>query len=160
MFKVIQNGVNRLDIEMSGKLNAEEMKTALDELINKSVDIKNGKMFYDIVDFHLPSLEAIAVEFSRLPSMLKFIRKFSRAAVLTDKTWLKKVSELEGVLIPGLEIKAFERDQRAVAEAWLTGWPEYHLIKTVFKKLTVIANILTSEEVIVIFYECYNLLLQ
>ena len=121
MFKVIQNGEDRLDIEMSGKLNAEEMKTALDELINKSVDIKNGKMFYDIIDFHLPSLEAIAIEFSRLPSMLKFIRKFSRAAVLTDKTWLKKVSELEGVLIPGLEIKAFERDQRAVAEAWLTG---------------------------------------
>jgi len=44
--------------------------------------------------------------------------KFDRAAVLTDKTWLKTVSELEGVFFPGLEIKAFDRDQKA--EAWLS----------------------------------------
>ena len=35
MFKVIQNGMNRLDITMSGKLNAEEMKISLDELVSK-----------------------------------------------------------------------------------------------------------------------------
>ncbi len=48
------------------------------------------------------------------------MKKFDRAAVLTDKTWLKKVSEFEGVLYPGLEIKAFNRDQKAEAEAWLS----------------------------------------
>jgi hypothetical protein len=99
MFKVIQNGINRLDIE--------------------SKDIENGKMLYEIIDFHLPSLGAIAIEFSRLPSMFGLMKKFDRAAVLTDKTWLKKVSELEGALYPGLEIKAFNRDQKAEAEAWL-----------------------------------------
>jgi hypothetical protein len=39
---------------------------------------------------------------------------------LTDKTWLKKASELEGALFPGLEIKAFNRDQKAKAEQWLS----------------------------------------
>lgn len=107
MFKVIKKGMNRLDIEMSGKLDAEGMKMALDELVDKSKDIQNGKMLYDVIDFHLPSLGAIAIEFSHLPSMLGLLKKFDRAAVLTDKTWLKKVSELEGVLYPGLEIKAF-----------------------------------------------------
>jgi len=120
MFKVVQNGMNRLDIELSGKLNAEEMKVALDELVSKSKNIENGKMLYDVVNFHLPSLNAIAIEFSRLPSMLGFIKKFDRAAVLTDKSWLKKVSEFEGALIPGLEIKAFDRDQKKEAEAWLS----------------------------------------
>lgn len=120
MFKVVKNGLNRIDIEMSGKLNAEEMKTALDELVSKSENIEHGKMLYDVVDFHLPSLDAIAIEFSRLPSMFGFLKKFNRAAVLTDKAWLKKVSEFEGVLIPGLEIKAFNRDQKEQAEIWLT----------------------------------------
>lgn len=119
MFKVVQNGVDRLDIEMSGKLNAEEMKIALDELVSKSKNIENGKMLYDVVDYHLPSLDAIAIEFSRLPSMFGFIKKFNRAAVLTDKAWLKKVSEFEGVLIPGLEIKAFSREHKEQAEIWL-----------------------------------------
>ena len=120
MFKVIQNGTDRLDIELSGKLNTEEMKVALDELANKSKDIENGKMLYEIIDFHLPSLGAIAVEFSRLPSMFGLMKKFDRAAVLTDKTWLKKVSEFEGHVIPGLEIKAFDRDQKGEPEAWLS----------------------------------------
>ena len=119
MFEVKQNGENRLDIKMSGKLNADEMRIALDELVEKSKNIENGKMLYDIVDYHLPSLKAIAIEFSRFPSMLRWIKKFNRAAVLTDKNWLKKASEFEGALLPGLKIKAFGRDQKAEAEAWL-----------------------------------------
>ena len=120
MFKVIKNGPDRLDIELSGKLNTEEMRIALDELASKSKDIENGKMLYEIIEFHLPSLGAIAVELSRLPAMFGLIKKFDRAAVLTDKNWLKKASELEGLLIPGLEIKAFDRNQKEEAEAWLS----------------------------------------
>lgn len=121
MYKIALNGINRLDIEMSGRLDADGMKAALDELTEKSQYINHGRMLYDVVDFHLPTLEAIAIEFARLPSMFGFIGKFDRAAVLTDKNWLKKISELEGALIPGLEIKAFDREQRAEAEEWLSG---------------------------------------
>ena len=120
MFKVMPNGKNRLDIELSGKLDVEDMKIALDELVSKSENIENGKMLYEIIDFHLPSLGAIGVEFSRLPAMFGLIKKFDRAAVLTDKTWLKKATEFEGALFPGLEIKAFNRDQKAEAEDWLS----------------------------------------
>jgi hypothetical protein len=120
MFKVTPNGNNRLDIELSGKLNSDEMKVALDELTSKSENIENGKMLYEITEFHLPSLGAIGVEFSRLPSMFGLIKKFDRAAVLTDKAWVKKASEIEGALIPGLEIKAFDRSQKEEAEEWLT----------------------------------------
>lgn len=120
MFKITRVDENRLDIEMSGRLNSEQMETALDELVEKSEGIGKGRMLYDVVDYHLPSLGAIVIEFSRLPSMFGFIKKFDRAAVLTDKTWLKKASEFEGAIFPGLEIKAFGRDQRAEAEAWLS----------------------------------------
>ena len=119
MFKIIPKGVHRLDIELSGKLDTEEMKTALDELVRQSAKIENGKMLYEIVDFHLPSLGAMAIELSRLPAMLGLMKKFKRAAVLSDKTWLKKLSEIEGALFPGLEIKAFDRNKKAEAEAWL-----------------------------------------
>lgn len=121
MFKVSLCGSNRLDIELSGKLNSDEMKTALDELVEKSENIKNGKMLYDVIEFHLPSLGAILIEFSRLPEMLRLMKKFDRAAVLTDKTWIQKVSEFEGAFFPGLEIKGFSRDQKQQAEAWLAG---------------------------------------
>lgn len=121
MLKVTRVSENRLDIEMSGKLDSMQMEKALDELLAKAEGIENGRMLYDVVDYHLPSLGAIGLEFSRLPAMLRFMKKFNRAAVLTDKAWLKTISELEGALYPGLEIKAFDRDQKAAAEAWLSG---------------------------------------
>ncbi len=119
MFKVIKNGANRLDIELSEKLDTEDMRVALDELISKSENIEKGNILYEIIDLPVPSLGAIGVELSRLPEVFELVKKFDRIAVLTDKDWLKKVSELKGALYPGLEIKAFNRDQKAEAEVWL-----------------------------------------
>jgi len=121
MLKVIRHSNNRLDIVLTGKLDANEVKIALDELESKAQGIENGQMLYEVIDFQLPTAGAIGVEFSRLPAMPGLVKKFSRAAVLTDKTWLKKVSEFKGMFYPGLEIKAFDRNQKAQAEAWLSG---------------------------------------
>ena len=119
MIKIERVNQNRLDIEMSGKLDSEGMAKALDELVEKSEGIENGKMLYDVIEYKLPTIDAIILEFKRLPKMFDFIKRFRRAAVLSDKIWLKTISELEGKLMPGLEIKAFDREQRAAAELWL-----------------------------------------
>ncbi|MFC6635464.1 STAS/SEC14 domain-containing protein [Microbulbifer taiwanensis] len=123
MFKVERAGENRLDITISGKLDSEEMKQALDALVTKSDGIEKGKMLFDIIEYKLPSIGAIGIELSRLPSMLGFIRKFSKAAVLTDEDWIGKTSEMEAALIPGLEIRAFSRSRKADAKAWLNSDP-------------------------------------
>jgi hypothetical protein len=119
MFKVTKRGDNRLDIELSGRLDSDEMKAALDDLIDQSDAIENGKMLYDIIDFNMPSMNAIAIELSRMPELFGLIKKYSKVAVLSDTNWIKKASELEGMLIPGLDIKAFDREQREQAEKWL-----------------------------------------
>jgi hypothetical protein len=119
MLQIESKGPNRIDLELSGKLDANEMKSALDELISKAEDIEHGRMLYRIVEFHLPTLGAIGVELSRLPGLLRMVGRFDRVAVLTEKEWLKKASEFEGALIPGLEIKAFALDEESQAEAWL-----------------------------------------
>lgn len=105
---------------MSGRLDEDSMRRALDEISAKTADIEKGTMLYDVIDFHLPTLSAIRIEFARLPSMLGLMKRFDRAAVLTDKSWLQKVSEIEGWFFPNLEIKAFARTDRDKAEAWLS----------------------------------------
>jgi len=119
MFKITPNGPNRIDIEFSGKLDSDEMKTALDELVAGAREIENGRMLYRVGDFALPTIGAMVIEFWRLPSMLGLIRRFDRCAVLADQKWLKTISEIEGALIPGVEIKGFGLDEEAAAEAWL-----------------------------------------
>ena len=119
MFRITLKGPNRIDIELSGKLDRDDMKVALEELLSKTKDIRNGRMLYRVGDIKLPTISALVVKFSRLPELFRLIRNFDRAAVLADKEWLKTVSEIEGALIPGLEIKGFDPDQEAQAEAWL-----------------------------------------
>ncbi len=121
MFRVNPNGPNRIDIEISGKLDSDEMKIALDELTANSEGIENGTMLYRIDDFEIPTLGAIAVELSRIPELFKLIGRFDRVAVLSSKKWIQNASEIEGALIPGLEIKAFDLDEEAEAEMWLAG---------------------------------------
>ena len=67
----------------------------------------------------LGDLGEVGVELSRLPQLLRFIRRFDRCAVIAGKEWLRKASEVEGALIPGLTIKAFDLHQEAEALAWL-----------------------------------------
>jgi len=121
MFTIKPNGDNRIDMTISGKIREEEMERVLDEFNELARDVENGRMLYTIDDFKFPSLGAIAVELTRLPQLFNTIRKFDRAAVLADEGWIQKISELEGALIPGLEIKAFDRADKAAAEAWLAG---------------------------------------
>ena len=121
MFKVIRNGDNRIDIDLSGKLDSDAMNVALDELISNAKDINHGQILYRISDFDIPTLGALGVELSRIPELFRWIKKFDRVAVIANKNWVKKASEIEGALIPGLEIKAFDLEEEAEAENWLVG---------------------------------------
>lgn len=119
MFDIKSNGPFRVDININGKIDSEEMKAALDTLIEKSSGMKNGVMLYTITDLSLPSLGALGVELSRLPSLFTLLKSYSHVAVVADKAWIRKMGEWEGALIPGLEIKGFEPEALAAAEAWL-----------------------------------------
>ena len=120
MFTIKQNGNDRLDMVLSGKLDEQDMEAALDEFMEKSESIEHGKILYEVYDFEFPTLSAMRVKLSRLPVLFGVIRKIDRIAILTEKSWLKYVSELEGTLFPGLEIKAFNLNEKDEAETWLT----------------------------------------
>jgi hypothetical protein len=119
MFQVMRNGENRIDVDFAGKLDSNDMRVALDELSQKSEGIEHGRVLYRVGDFALPTLGAIAVELSRIPQLFRFVRRFDRMAVVAGKEWVRTASEVEGALIPGLQIKAFDLGQEAEAEAWL-----------------------------------------
>ncbi len=119
MFETKVNGPNRIDISISGKIDSDNMRESLDALDNHSQGFENGRMMYRIDNFDMPSFGALAVELSRLPMLFDLLRRFDRVAVLTEKRWLQKLSELEGKFLPGLSIKAFDSGEEEQAERWL-----------------------------------------
>jgi hypothetical protein len=119
MFHVTRIGDKRIDVDFSGKLDSSEMRFALDELLRKSEDISNGHLLLRIGDFDVPTLGAMGVELARIPQLFRFIRRFDRCAVVSGKEWLRRASEIEGALFPGLTIKAFDELQNTEAHNWL-----------------------------------------
>jgi len=107
MFKVTKQSNSRVDIEFEGALDADGMRIAMDELLEKSQNVEDGRMLYRIGDFKMPTLGALAVEFSKLPKLFSLLGKYDKCAVLSDTAWIRKATEIEGALIPGIEIKSF-----------------------------------------------------
>ncbi len=119
MHEVNRAGNDRPDISVRGKMDAQEAARMIESLLASSEGIENGRMLIDVEDFDLPSFGDFRVEFPRLPDPLRLTRQFTRAAVLADEDWIRALSSVESKLIPGLEIKAFRKDQRYHAETWL-----------------------------------------
>lgn len=121
MLRVSKPSANRLNIEFSGVLDAVTMRSALDGLFEKSEGITQGAMLYQISDFQMPTIGAVAVELYRLPKLFCLIRKFEKCAVLSDAAWIRTAAEIEGAIIPSLSIKTFGPNDIKAAEAWLNG---------------------------------------
>ncbi|WP_295317480.1 STAS/SEC14 domain-containing protein [Roseobacter sp.] len=121
MLSVSKPSANRLNLSFSGTLDADQMRIALDKLIEHSDGISGGTMLYRISDFQLPTLGALAVEFRHLPELLSLAGRFEKCAVLSDEAWIRTAAEIEGAIFPSLEIKAFPLSAEEAAEAWLAG---------------------------------------
>ncbi len=119
MLKIKKIGPNRVDLDLSGRIDADAMRQGLEDMFNASEDIEHGKMLYTIPEFAMPTLSAIAVEMSYLPKLFGLLGRFDRCAVLTDAAWIRTAAEIEGALFPGIDIKAFELDDVEAAETWL-----------------------------------------
>jgi hypothetical protein len=121
MLNISKPSIDRVDIALSGALDADAMRSALDQLIQASEGVTHGRMLYKISDFEMPTLGAMAVEFYRMPKLFGLIGKFDKCAVLSDTGWIRTAAEMEGAVFRSLEIKSFGLADVKIAEAWLDG---------------------------------------
>lgn len=119
MFTISHPAPDRVDILLTGPVDAEMMAAGLDDLMAASEDISDGRMLFRITEFAMPTAGALAVELGRLPQLFRLVGRFRRCAVLSDESWLRTAAEGEGAVIPGLAIKSFALHQGEMAENWL-----------------------------------------
>ena len=119
MLSVTKPSDNRINLDLKGEIDADDMRKGLDDLLSMSADMTGGRMFYTITEFAIPTFGALMVEMGRIPQMFSLLGRFDKCAVLTDAGWLRSAAEIEGKLFPGIEIKGFALDETEAAEAWL-----------------------------------------
>lgn len=121
MYELSMTDGNCVVFELNGAPDAVDMENLLQEM-SAMVEGKEGMtMLYKITKFEIPSASAMMVKLADLPRWLGVMKSISKMAIVTEKAWIRNVAELEGFLIPGLEIKSFEFADVSEAEAWLKG---------------------------------------
>ena len=119
MYTLERSADDQITLRLSGKLGAEDMRALLDELVARSEGMNKGKLLYVVDDLQLPSLAALAVEMSRLPQLFGLLPRFSRCAVVAGQDWVRKTAEVEGKILPGIDITSYEAHEESVAQTWL-----------------------------------------
>lgn len=119
MFQITRTAPDRIDIVLSGAIDAESMRMALDDLVTAAADITRGRILYTIPETAWPTIGALGVQLGQMPALLGLLGKFERCAVLSDVGWIAHVSALKGAVLPGIEVRGFALSDRAEAETWL-----------------------------------------
>ncbi len=110
---------NRIDVEFSGKIDSAQMTTVLDEMFSAIENMEHGLLLYRVGKLEMPTMGAIGVELANLPKIFRMIRNIDRIAVVCDQDWIQTWSEIEGKLIPGVQMKAFDLEDEDKAVEWL-----------------------------------------
>ena len=119
MLQISKPSKNRVDILLSGVLDADAMREGLDDLVQQSQNVSEGRMLYRIADFEFPTLGALAQEFIQMPRLFGLLGHFEKCAVVSDAAWIRTAAEIEGAVIPSLKIRSFAESEIGAAEEWL-----------------------------------------
>ncbi len=118
MLKLINIDVeNAIAFEVSGKITKGEMDQMLSETKSKAEKFDDIVFYEEIVSFK-------GIEISAIVKELKFLRnegfsKIKKAAVVTDKTWIQKVSCIKNSIFKNVVIRCFHSDEKEKAIEFL-----------------------------------------
>lgn len=79
----------------------------------------NFNICVDIQEENFDNLGAARAEFIRIGRVLRHATSAEKCAFLTDSEFLKNSAKVEGAVLPGIEINAFDVHQSDIAQKWL-----------------------------------------
>lgn len=123
-----QPSKHHIELTINGKISSDDMKHLLDEWMqatasmnqtDSNTELQNATLLYRINSFAMPSFSAVMDEMKRMPELWATMKYFGKMAVISEQQWLQKVAEIEGWMIPNLDVKGFNPDQESAARIWL-----------------------------------------
>lgn len=78
-----------------------------------------GNLLIDVTAVTDFTLSAVAVEFTHMPSLFKWIYGLERIAIISDNDWVRTGARLESALLPGVVYEVYDEDEAEAAKAWV-----------------------------------------
>ncbi|MGI9553913.1 MAG: STAS/SEC14 domain-containing protein [Thermodesulfobacteriota bacterium] len=106
-----------LGIIMKGKIDSDDIEQVSEIVESKLEKFDKLSIYVEVESFGGISVEAF---FKDLKLGIRNFGKFDKKAVVTDKTWMKKLGEVSDKLFSSIEIKCFSFDEKEDAVRWVS----------------------------------------
>lgn len=118
MIEVLTSPGHVAAFRISGTLTADEYQQIIDRVEGALRAHKRIGMYVDMLGFSDMTADAIAKRVRYGLSKLGEWNRFARAAIVTDKEWMRTLVVFADKVIPNIEIRAFEDGRHDEALAW------------------------------------------
>ncbi|MGQ7249328.1 STAS/SEC14 domain-containing protein [Halomonas sp. V046] len=110
-------------MKASGTITANELQKAIDAIEAHKNKHPRINMVAELDDLRWMTFTALLRDIGYGLTQIGDIKRYHRAAVITDKEWIKHIAHLEDRLFKALEIRTFASKERAAAMAWVAEVP-------------------------------------
>lgn len=108
---------NVVAIGLNGKISTEQFDQVAALVEEKLQRHEKIRIYAEIISFGGMSINTF---FKDMKLALRHWKRFDKEAVVTDKKWLQKVSEIGGKLFPGIDVRVFSTTEAETARQWVT----------------------------------------
>ena len=118
MFRILTDLPSHVvGFEIDGTVTRRDIE-ALYREVERAMDGGHVHLVGEIAGVGGLTLEALGANLGKGLAMLTRLGSVDRYAVVSDVGWITQTARLQGALLPGLEVRAWPRADRAAAVAW------------------------------------------
>lgn len=105
-------------VRVSGRVEDAEFDALADDVERRLQRHPKLSVYVELEHFEGMSAHALLKD---LRLGFGHLDRFDREAVVTDAGWARTLAKVAGPLVPGVEVKVFDEDQKDAAQRWVAG---------------------------------------
>ncbi|MGI6852748.1 STAS/SEC14 domain-containing protein [Mesorhizobium sp. 1B3] len=121
MIEIIPAPENVAAFRVADTVTAEDYDDIIPAIEKKLSDHPNIGVLADLTNFKDMTGGALRRDLQYGLSKLGEFHRFRRAAVISDKQWIRAATDIADALFPQIEARVFPEDEKADAMEWVAG---------------------------------------
>jgi hypothetical protein len=119
MLQFIASPDNVFALKISGGIKGKDLDAMMDRLDAIMASHDKVHIFVETQGINGLELSSLPHYFSRAMPLFGKLRSFGRVAVVADQAWIRVGTQIESAMLPFIEYRTYEPDERDGALAWV-----------------------------------------
>ena len=111
-------------LRASGRVSADDLQAAIDAIETLKKTQPRISLYAEIDEMRWMTLTAILRDLGYGLTQIGDLAHYHRAAVVTDRLWVRPLARIESRLFKPLEVRVFDTHHKDAAKQWVRELPE------------------------------------